>query len=472
MAYDAIIIGAGLSGLAAGVRLAMYEKRVLILEAHRAPGGLNSYYQRGKRNFDVGLHAFTNYAAKGARGQMLTKLLRQLRIRHEELELEEQWGSVIRFPSCSIEFNNDFDFFREQVTNAFPGEQRGFDRLVQTITAFDESAYDAPQGAWARQELAQYIKDPLLIEMLLCPVMFYGSPSADDMDWVLFVMIWKCFFPTGLARPRRGMRPFVEKLVEKFQALGGELRFGARVESLRIQNQQVHEVCLEKGERLHAKQIYSSAGHVETLRLCDDQPATVGEADAGSISLVELILCLDLQPKDMGMDKTIIFYSNKDRFTYKESESLMEEAAGVVCVPNHYGDGTALPEGRVRLSRMGSFSAWQEVLGAETRKAATEEGRTAYRQAKERVTAKLIRDAEEDLPGLGEHVQASDLFTPLTLKRYTGHVNGTLYGSPAKVRDGRTPYGNLFLIGTDQGFHGIVGATLSGIAMANLHGLR
>ncbi len=32
--YDTIIIGAGLSGLAAGIRLAYYDKRVCVLERH------------------------------------------------------------------------------------------------------------------------------------------------------------------------------------------------------------------------------------------------------------------------------------------------------------------------------------------------------------------------------------------------------------------------------------------------------
>jgi len=52
MNYDAIVIGAGMSGLAAGIRLAMFDKKVVILEKHSIPGGLNSYYQR--RNFDKG----------------------------------------------------------------------------------------------------------------------------------------------------------------------------------------------------------------------------------------------------------------------------------------------------------------------------------------------------------------------------------------------------------------------------------
>ena len=44
MAYDAAIIGAGMSGLAAGIRLAYYQKSVCILERHTTIGGLNSFY--------------------------------------------------------------------------------------------------------------------------------------------------------------------------------------------------------------------------------------------------------------------------------------------------------------------------------------------------------------------------------------------------------------------------------------------
>ena len=78
--YDAIVIGAGLSGLAAGIRLAMFGKKVCILEKHSIPGGLNSFYQRKGIQFDVGLHALTNFAKRGERGLPLTKILKQLRI--------------------------------------------------------------------------------------------------------------------------------------------------------------------------------------------------------------------------------------------------------------------------------------------------------------------------------------------------------------------------------------------------------
>ncbi|MEL0099524.1 MAG: phytoene dehydrogenase, partial [Opitutae bacterium] len=57
-----------------------------------------------------------------------------------------------------------------------------------------------------------------------------------------------------------------------------------------------------------------------------------------------------------------------------------------------------------------------------------------------------------------EQTRLTDTFTPTTVKRFTSHINGTLYGSPTKRRDGSTGFKNLFLAGTDQGYVGIVGA--------------
>ena len=71
-----------------------------------------------------------------------------------------------------------------------------------------------------------------------------------------------------------------------------------------------------------------------------------------------------------------------------------------------------------------------------------------------------------------ERIQYVDAFTPMTVKKFTSHFNGAIYGAPNKVKDGTTSLENVFICGTDQGFLGIIGALLSGISMANLHLLR
>ena len=50
-----VVIGGGLSGLAAAIRLARYSDSVLVLERHSRVGGLNSYYYRNNRLFETGL---------------------------------------------------------------------------------------------------------------------------------------------------------------------------------------------------------------------------------------------------------------------------------------------------------------------------------------------------------------------------------------------------------------------------------
>ncbi|MGW8288596.1 MAG: hypothetical protein ACWGOD_10190 [Desulfobulbales bacterium] len=68
-----------------------------------------------------------------------------------------------------------------------------------------------------------------------------------------------------------------------------------------------------------------------------------------------------------------------------------------------------------------------------------------------------------------ENIVYEDSFTPVTIERYTSRIQGAVYGSPEKLKDGRTDFDNLFIAGTDQGYLGIVGSLLSGVTMVNQH---
>jgi len=118
--YDCVIIGAGMSGMAAGIRLSMYNKKVLILEKHSICGGLNSYYSRGKRKFDVGLHALTNFVNPNEKGKPFNKLMKQLRIPYEDFKLHPQNYSLIQYPENKIRFNNNIEFLKNEIATNFP----------------------------------------------------------------------------------------------------------------------------------------------------------------------------------------------------------------------------------------------------------------------------------------------------------------------------------------------------------------
>ena len=155
---DTLIIGAGMSGLAAGIRLAQYDQNVVVLDRHALWGGLNSFYKKAGRPFDVGLHAFTNFVPKGTRGKPLTRILRQLRIPYEALQLGQQWVSESAFPGVKLRFSNDFELLRNEVREKFPREIDGFDRLSALLADYPDLP-SAGQPVMARTRLAEYLKD-------------------------------------------------------------------------------------------------------------------------------------------------------------------------------------------------------------------------------------------------------------------------------------------------------------------------
>jgi phytoene dehydrogenase-like protein len=199
MNYDAIIIGSGLSGLAAGIRLAMFEKKVLIVEKHVEVGGLNSFYTRKHRTFDVGLHAMTNYTPKGVRTSPLGKLLKQLRFKHDEFRLCPQEMSEIRFPDKALRFTNEFEFLEQEIAEQFPSQADGFQKLLTHIREFNELDLDDSKRISSREVLESCLTDPVLIDMLYCPIMYYGNAAEGDMDFYQFVIMFKSIFMEGIS---------------------------------------------------------------------------------------------------------------------------------------------------------------------------------------------------------------------------------------------------------------------------------
>lgn len=118
--YQLIIIGGGLSGLAAGIRAARFGTKTLILEQHTLPGGLNSFYVRQGRLFETGLHAMTNCAAPGEKHAPLNRLFRQLRLSRKQFTLHEQIASEIRFAGRCLLFTNDPGVLENEIAREFP----------------------------------------------------------------------------------------------------------------------------------------------------------------------------------------------------------------------------------------------------------------------------------------------------------------------------------------------------------------
>lgn len=458
MHYDTLIIGAGMSGLAAGIRLAQYDKRVAILERHSLWGGLNSFYKLGGHRFDTGLHALTNFAERGARNP-LTRVLRQLRIPYDALQLGEQsWSEsvfIVDDERVALQFSNGGERMRAEVQRLFPSCVAGYERLLADLPDYADLGAD-PAPPSARAKLREYLPDALLVEMLMLPLCYYGSAHERDLEWDQFGVLFRSIFLEGFARPAGGIKPFLDLFVNRFKDAGGELRMRNGVARIRVEDGVARGVVLDDGTELSADQILSSAGLPETQRLIDPE-APVADS-VGRLSFVETLCVLDRPPTELGIDATITFFNDSERFHYERPEQLVDVHSGVFCTPTNYAD-SADEEPLARVTVLADHRGWASLPEDE------------YRAAKAELADASLASVSRFAPDVRPHTTFRDVFTPRTIQKFTGRLGGAVYGSPSKRKDGRCGVENLHLVGTDQGMVGIVGALVSGLSIANRYAL-
>jgi phytoene dehydrogenase-like protein len=454
--YQLIIIGAGLSGLAAGIRSARFGQKTLVVEQHHTPGGLNSYYHRQGYLLETGLHAMTNFAPRGEKHAPLNRLFRQLKLSRKKFVTREQNGSEIIFPGVSLKFSNNLQLLCEEIASVFPARIDQFMGIVKEIEAYDPFA-EVPWRS-AREFLHERLAEPLLIDMLLLPLMVYGSAEEHDMDLGQFAIMFRALFLEGFFRPEKTIKELLDMLLEQYRKFDGELRMRAPVTEIVGNREQVYGIRLDTGEEITASSILSTVGIPGTARL-SGWPLDLRKY-TGQMSFMETISMVpkkNLHPQ--RCERTILFYNQLDKLSYCRPQSPIDASWGVVCFPDNFEGlhDNSRETVQVRVTNAANYSLWQQL---DTQQYSALKKKCG-RQSAEAVS-KIIGNYRQD-------VVYQDSFTPMTIEHYTAKPEGAVYGSPVKIKSGRTPWRNLFIAGTDQGYLGIVGSMLSGVTIVNQH---
>ena len=110
------------------------------------------------------------------------------------LNISAQLGSDVVFPGVRLRFDNDLDLLRSEVAREFPAQQDNFEKTDQRSRRIRRSRRIAPSHFSPRAQLQRFITEPMLVEMIFCPLMFYGSAREHDMDWGQFSIMFRSIF--------------------------------------------------------------------------------------------------------------------------------------------------------------------------------------------------------------------------------------------------------------------------------------
>lgn len=452
--YQLIIIGAGLSGLAAAIRSARFGHKTLIVEQHNLPGGLNSYYFRQGYLLETGLHAMTNFAPRSEKHAPLNRLFRQLKLSRKSFITHEQRNSEIIFPGVSLRFSNDFNLLCDEIAAAFPAAVDRFRTMAKEVEAYDPFADVAWQSA--RKFLHARLAEPLLEDMLLLPLMVYGNAEEHDMDLGQFAIMFRALFLEGFFRPHGTIRDLLDMLLDQYRKFGGELRFRAPVARILSTDDQVQGIRLQNGEELTAAAVLSTVGIPGTARLSgwDLDP----EKYTGRMSFMETITLVAAENlRNQRCNRTILFYNQQDGLNYQRPATPIDPSWGVICFPDNFQGLVKKDPVQIRVTNAANYDLWQEA------------GPSRYQELKEESIVLSVEAVRKIIGNYRQDVVYQDSFTPLTIERFTEKLEGAVYGSPIKIKSGQTPWRNLFIAGTDQGYLGIVGSMLSGVTIVNQH---
>lgn len=471
-----IVVGSGISGLAAAIVLARHGRRVLVLERHTAPGGCMQHFQRrgpaGPMRFDVGVH----YVGSLKPGQLLWRLLRYLGVGVEALPLREDGFDRISLPGGSFDVPVGWPAVADALKRACPAEAAAIDAHVQRMRAVEASlnwhALDPDaEGAYDRElfelPLSRWLDNlrvsPRLRSLLCSQNSLYGVPSSRAPLAVHAPVVGSAV--EGPHYIRGGGAALVPGLVARLSELGGEVRTRSPVLRALAGGEQVTGVELESGEKLDAAEVI--------LALHPVVAASMMPPDAWRGALQQRMAAL----RD-GVGLFAVYgwveggageLAGRNYYLLREDDPdcffapTQDASDAIVNLPPAENDIQPF----VAMSSAGFdwFAPWAESRpmqrGAE------------YQQLKKRLCANVLAMVERRLPALAGRMRVVETASPLTLRDYVGYPRGGIYGiEPSLAAQGRngvrrrTRYGGLYVTGAGTGTPGILGACVTGFGVA------
>lgn len=464
MRYDAIIVGAGASGLTAAVYLTKYGRRVLLCEKEPACGGLVNSFERNGFVFDGGIRALEDAG-------VLFTMLRQLGLEMEFVKNRISLGIEDRV----IEIQSDQNIYDYQnlLVGLYPHSKDEIAAIINDLRlimhymdiqyGIDNPLFLDPQkdrDYFMQKVLLWMVKYALNVGKVMKknkPVIpylqdFTSNQSLLDIITQHFFTETPAYFALSYFKifqqyyyPRSGTGAFTRELVALIQQNGGEIRTNTKIAAIDLENK---TVSTGDGEVIQYRQLLWAADqkslyesiNVESLQdtiaqdAFNERKALIADM-VGNDSVLTLYLSVNLDKSYFEKIATGHFFYTPSRIgqsaagqkPFNGSKQQIQAWLGKFLALTSYEisipvlrDAALAPAGKTGLIISLLF---------DYRLAKTIYEKGWEREFKQQATQTIINTLDGSIyPGLASSVIDSFTSTPLTLQTVTGTTDGAITG--------------------------------------------
>ncbi|MEM8741104.1 MAG: phytoene desaturase [Pseudomonadota bacterium] len=281
----AIVVGAGLGGLAAAMRLGARGYRVVVIDKLDCVGGRGSAISMGGHRFDLGPTIVT-----------VPQVFRELwAVTGRDFDADIDLRALdpfyqIRWPDGShFTARQDHEAMRAEVARLSPGDLAGYDRFMQDSERRYRFGFEdlgrrpmnelwelikvLPTFGWLRADQSVYRRAArrvcdarLRMALSFHPLFIGGDPFHVTSMYILVAYLEKAF---GVHYAMGGVVAIARAMARIVKEQGGEVLLGRTVDEILTQNGRASGVRLEDGSEIAAPVVISNAdaGHTYTKLL-------------------------------------------------------------------------------------------------------------------------------------------------------------------------------------------------------------
>jgi len=227
--YDAVIIGAGISGLVCGCYLAKAGMKVLIAEQHYKPGGYCTSFKRGEFNFAASAHFLG-----GFRYGNLNTIFNDLGIFEKLIIKKFDPSNKIITPNYIVSFWADLGRTIKDFQTVFPDESDNIEAFFNFLIKSDPKA-SLRMRTWTFKDLLdKYFASAELKSILSFPLFGNAALPPSLISAFIGIKIFREFLLDGGYYLEGGMQVLPDALAQRFKEFGGELQLSKLVKKIRI----------------------------------------------------------------------------------------------------------------------------------------------------------------------------------------------------------------------------------------------